>query len=523
MTRKILLLVLIVLAGLGGFWLLQPSETPIALDPSQTTVLAPQPGPKTLRLAVVGLPPALGNPYRGTGVPTIYTYRAMFEGLTFVTEDGGVEPLLATSWEKLDDLTWQFNLRKDVLFHNGKPFTADAVVFAVDYLTSPAASIEPIARDLGAIESAEAVDDHTVIIRTEVASPLLPALTEALLIVEPEHWKELGREGFAQHPIGTGPFKLVEWTEAKATLDAHREGWRPPKVDKLEIIALPDASSRVQAILSDRIDIAVAMSRDDILSIEAGGGRGDIGTSSSVLGVVFILTGIPEDHPLQDKRVRQALNYAVNKNAYIDALFGGLTKAASQPTTAASVGYNSDVQAYPYDPDKARALLDEAGYGDGFSFTAQVTIGGGASLAPAYQQVSADLLNVGVVMSLRTIPVQQLIRGIQEGEWRGEAFGMNYSAERTTDALRPLRLHSCIHRSPWYCNEEVTAKIEKAFATSDLEERTRLTEDIMASYHDEAAAIWMHEIIFFKALGPKVINFRQDHTVLNYHEIDLLP
>ncbi len=204
-------------------------------------------------------------------------------------------------------------------------------------------------------------------------------------------------------------------------------------------------------------------------------------------------------------------------------MFGGLTKAASQPTTAATVGYNADVKAYPYDPEKARALLKEAGYEDGFSFTAQVTIGGGASLAPAYQQVSADLLNVGVVMSVRTIPVQQLIRGIQEGEWRGEAFGMNYSAERTTDALRPLRLHSCIHRSPWYCDKEVTAKIEQAFATSDLDERRRLTEEIMADYHDEAAAIWMHEIIFFDALGPKVTNFQQDHTVLNYHEIDLLP
>lgn len=480
-------------------------------------------GDKILRLGVVGLPPVFGNPYRGTGVPTIYTYRAMFEGLTFVAENGDVKPLLATAWKQIDDLTWQFDLRRDVLFHNGTPFTAAAVVTAVDYLTGPDSGIEPIARDLGALESAEALDDHTVIIRTNVPSPLLPALVEALMIVEPNHWNSLGREVFALDPIGTGPFKLIDIGEAKATLAAHDTGWRPPQVDGLEIYALPDPSSRVQAILSDRIDIAVAMSRDDILAVETGGGRGDVGKTISVLGVSFVLSEIPADHPLQNRRVRQALNYAVNKDGYIEALFGGLTKAASQPSTPAGFGYNDDLAPYPYDPELARQILAEEGYPDGFNFIAEVTIGGGASLAPAYQQVAADLESVGVIMTLRTIPVQQLIRGIQEGDWKGQAFGMNYSSERTADSLRPLRLHSCIHRSPWYCDKALTAKIERAFATSDLTERQRLTEEVMADYRDNAPAIWMHEIVMFKALGPKVKNFRQDLTVLNYHEIDLAP
>ncbi len=510
------------MAVLGGaFWLLrtpdQAGETTASVN---RTAGQDQ---KTLRVGVVGLPPALGNPYRGTGVPTIYTYRSMFEGLTSVKEDGTVEPLLATSWEPVDELTWRFDLRRDVLFHNGTPFTADAVVNAVDYLTGPTAGIEPIARDLGALASAEAIDDHTVIIRTHVPAPLLPALTEALLIVEPDLWQSLGREAFALAPVGTGPFKLVEWADAKATLVAHTEGWRPPQVDALEFYAIPDAASRVQAILADRIDIAVAMSRDDILAIESGGGQGDIGETASVLGVVFILSQLDEGHPLLDKRVRQALNYAVNKEAYIDALFGEGTLPASQPATASAFGFNDEVEPYPYDQSRARALLAEAGYPDGFSFTAEVTIGGGASLAPSYQQVAADLLDIGVVMSLKTIPVQQLIRGIQEGEWRSEAFGMNYSAERTTDALRPLRLHSCIHRSPWYCDQALSDKILLAFGTSDLEERRVLTEDIMAAYHDEAPAIWMHEVVMYKGLGANVLNFRQDHTVLNYHEIDLAP
>lgn len=523
MNRTITILAgLAILIGAAIFFLGGPEGNRASTD-NQTEPQSKPNAQKILRLGVVGLPPTFGNPYRGTGVPTIYTHRTMFEGLTFVREDGDVQPLLAQSWQQIDDLTWTFDLRQDVVFHNGAPFTANAVVAAVDYLTSPEANIEPIARDLGALESAEAVDDHTVILRTNVAAPLLPALVEALLIVEPDQWRSLGREAFATDPVGTGPFKLVELSEAKATLTAHREGWRPPQVDGLEIYALPDPSSRVQAILSDRIDIAVAMSRDDILTIETGGGRGDVGTTISVLGVVFVLSEIPPDHPLQNKRVRQALNYAVNKDGYIDALFGGVTKAASQPSTSAGFGYNEALAPYPYDPERAKKILAEEGYGEGFSFIAEVTIGGGASLAPAYQQVAADLENVGVMMSLRTIPVQQLIRGIQEGDWKGQAFGMNYSAERTADSLRPVRLHSCIQRNPWYCDEVLTAKIKQAFATSDLDERRRLTEEVMADYRNNAPAIWMHEVVMFKALGPKVRNFRQDLTVLNYHEIDLVP
>ena len=156
----------------GGLLLLGPDDQPQQMDQAPVAAVEEE-TEQILRMGVVSLPPALGNPYRGTGVPTIYTYRAMFEGLTFVTEEGEVKPNLATAWQRIDDLTWQFDLRQDAVFHNGVPFTADAVVFAVNYLTSPEATVEPIARDLAAIESAEALDDYTVQINTEVPTTLV--------------------------------------------------------------------------------------------------------------------------------------------------------------------------------------------------------------------------------------------------------------------------------------------------------------------------------------------------------------
>ena len=507
----------------GLLWLLGPAQQPATMVVDDATVSSVQTEPLTLRLGVVSLPPALGNPYRGTGFPTIYTYRAMFEGLTHLTAEGEVIPRLATSWQRTDDLTWQFDLRQGVVFHNGEPFTADAVVFAVDYLTSDEGRVESVARDLGVLAGAEVVDDYTVLIRSDTPAPLLPALMESLLIVEPGQWTRLDREGFALEPVGTGPFKLAEWKEANARLVAHTEGWRQPKVDALEILALPDASTRVQAILSERADVVISMSLDDIKAIEASVGQGHISNNASVLGISIIFPQLPPDHPLQDVRVRQALNYAVNKEAYIEAFFGGYAQPASQPTIAGVFGYNESLAPYPYDPDRARALLAEAGYPDGFTFTAEVTIGGGASLAPSYQRVAADLLKVGVVMTLQTIPVQQLIRGIQEGDWRGEAFGMNFGAERTGDALRPLRLHSCINRSPWFCNETVDEMISAALQESDLEKRRLLTEDIMRYYHEQAPTIYMHEVVQFAGLGPRVNNYHEDYAVIAFDEVELTP
>jgi peptide/nickel transport system substrate-binding protein len=468
------------------------------------------------------VPPDKGYPYNATGIPTIYTYRAIFDGLTYVTDKGEVQPFLAVSWEQVDPVTWRFKLRDGVTFSNGKPFTADAVAFAVNYVARPGGEVDAISRELVSLASAVAEDELTVLIKTKRAEPLLPASLEQLLIVEPEAFQNLGRDGFAERPVGTGPFQAVKWDAARVELAAFKGSWRAPKVEKLEIIALPDTSSRVQAIQAGQIDIGVSLGYENQVALENAGARAHVSPTASTLAATFIFTYLPQDHPLQDKRVRQALNYAVDKEGYIRALFGGLTKPASQPTTAGGFGFNPDVKPYPYDPEKAKALLKEAGHEKGFSFTAQVTNGGGAALAEVYQQVAADLSRVGVTMNLQVISIAQLLRLTQEGSWSSEAFGMNFSAERTTDALRPTRMHSCLRPKPWYCNKALTEKIERAYNTADLDERRKLTQEIMAIYHDEAPGIWLHEVVMFEGLAKRVRNYKVDNTFIRYDLIDLV-
>jgi peptide/nickel transport system substrate-binding protein len=517
--RKTFLGLIAVVVLAAGWWFIQSPAPQETTAPSVTPQKAAS--PKTLRVGVLTLPPDKGYPYNSTGIPTIYTYRAIFDGLTYVTEAGQVEPFLATSWEQIDPLTWRFKLREGVTFSNGKPFTAEAVVFAVNYVARPGSEGDAISRELVGLDSAQVEGPYSVLIKTKRIEPLLPASLEQLLIVEPEAFKALGREGFAEAPVATGPFKVVKWDAARVEMDAFKGSWRAPKVDKLEIIALPETSSRVQAIEAGQLDVAVALGYENQVALEAAGARAHVSGTASTLAATFVLTYIPKNHPLQDKRVRQALNYAVNKDAYIAALFGGLTKPASQPTTPSGFGYNPDVTPYPYDPERAKKLLAEAGYPNGFSFTNQITNGGGAALAEVYQQVAADLAKVGVTMNLQVISIAQLLRLTQEGSWSSEAFGMNFSAERTTDALRPTRMHSCLRPKPWFCDKAITAKIEQAYNTGDLDARRKLTQEIMQAYHDEASGIWLHEVIMFEGLSKRVRNYRVDNTVIRYDQIEL--
>jgi peptide/nickel transport system substrate-binding protein len=515
MRKLIIALGLVAVAAAA--WFMVPRGAPA---PSEQRASVSS-GPKTLRVGVVTLPPDRGYPYNSTGIPTIYTYRAIFDGLTFVAADGQVLPYLATSWEQVDPLTWRFKLRQGVTFHNGVPFTADAVVFAIQFLTRPGAVIDAIARELVGIASAESEGPHSVLIKTTRPEPLLPASMEQLLMVEPGQFQRLGQEGFAAAPIGTGPFKVVRWDEAKIELAAFTESWRAPKVDTLEIIPVPETSARVQAILSNQIDIAVAMGHENIVELQQAGAAYHITPTNSVIAVTFIFPRLPPSHPLHDRRVRHALNYAVDKASYTQALFGGLVKPASQPATASGFGYDPSLTPYPYDPAKAKALLAEAGVPNGFSFTVELTPAGGTGLSETYQQVAADLAKVGVNMVIRTITLPQLLRGVQQGEWSGDAFNMNFSAERTRDSLRAVRMHSCINRNPWYCDKAVTDKIQTAYATGDLAVRERLTREIMAHYHDEAPGIWLHEVTLFEGLSKRVRDFQNDHTVIRYDLIEL--
>jgi peptide/nickel transport system substrate-binding protein len=473
------------------------------------------------RLAVYALPPGLGNPYTGTGLPSIFTWPAIFETLTVMGADGRLQPLLATAWERRDATTWRFELRRGVTFSDGEPFDATAVAHAFDYLTTVEGKATPVGRDLAVVAGHRVLDAHTIELVTREPAPLLPELVSSLRIVAPGQWRRLGPAGFAAAPVGTGPFVLERWQGAQVRLVRNARAWRPPRLDRLEIVELPDAASRVQGIQAGRIDVAVQLGPDDEEPLRAADARLVTRPAGGVLTLQFVTERA--NSPLRDVRVRQALNLATDREKIARVLFRGRTVAASQPAARQAFGYDPSLAPWPYDPARARRLLAEAGHAAGLALTAEVVIGAGANDALAYQSVAADLRAVGVDLTLRTIPASVLMRNVFGGGWRGDAFGMDYGSLPTLDALRPFRLHSCLWPKAWYCDPEVADLIKAARVELDEARRLVLTREVVRLSRDRAAALFLYEIVGFDALAPHVRGYRNAFGVIDYAALDVVP
>ena len=473
---------------------------------------------KHLRVALFAFPPAGANPFTGTSIPSILTLPAVFDGLTHLTREGELKPWLATSWQQEDLLTWRFDLRRDVMFSNGEPFDARAVAVAFGFLLSPAAVTVGAAREAEIIERVEARDPYTIFFITKRPSPILPRRLVATRFPATDHWQTLGPDRFANNPVGTGPFQVEDWTAGRIELTAFRESWRPPKVDRVSLLRLSEQASRVQALQSGAADIAVSLSADDRDAVALTGGTLIESRAAGIAGITFLTV---REGPLQNTKVRQALNYAVDKQVIVDRLMGGATVVAGQPVTQETLGYDPSIKPYPYDPARAKALLAEAGYADGFPMVIEVTSGAGVNSDAYYTKVAADLRAVGIEAKLKTISTQLLVQRVYSGEWDGDAFAMSMDTMPTLDALGPFRLHSCLWTEPWYCDPDDTPLIRAAESEMDPKKRLSMVRDLLRRYHEDPPAIYMFQMVGFTGIAPHVRNFKSDFGVYNYHDVDI--
>ncbi len=475
---------------------------------------------KTLRVAVDALPRFLGHPYGSTARPTIFTTSAVYDGLIKFDAQGTMRSWLAVSWENVDQVTWRFTLRDGVTFSNGKPLTSDAIVNTVDWLTSPPSARDGVRGEIPFLKSVRVIDDLTADVVTTIPVPIMPRFSGSLVMAEPDAFRALGHQGYAENPVGTGPFKVDEWRSNRISLSAFRESWRPAKFDRLEVLAMPSISGRVQALLAGQVDVALTLGPDERTTIEGAGHRLLSWVDPSVTAVSFITTN---EGPVQNMKVRQALNYAVNKEAIIENLFDSSTVAATQGVSHQAYGYNPDLEPYPFDPDRAQTMLDEEGFGNGFTFELITQIGMG-SQSLVFQQVAADLARVGVIMEIRQLPASAYLDAVlREADHGGaNAHATIWPAWPIFDALRPLLMHSCQRQPPWHCDRNIQPKIDEALVEWDPERGLELRHELMAYYRETAPAIFLYETPEFVGLSKRVTGYHQLHGHIAYHEIDLL-
>lgn len=476
---------------------------------------------QSVRIGLASLPPANGNPFMSSSRTSWYTWRAVFDTLTELGPNVAPAPALAVSWTNTAPNTWIVKLRPATAFSNGEPVNASAVIATIRYLQSPDAAQEAVARETASIKSVRELDPLTLEFVTHEPDPMFARQLATLPVVPPVYWAKVGRESFAAAPIGTGPYIVESWGKTRITLKANPSSWRAPKSARAEIVALPETSTRVQALLSGRVELASEIGPEDIEPIEAEGFTVYQRPASSVYVVAFNNIA---DGPFKDARVRQALNYAVDRPAISQIIMHGLVPPASQVTPRSNPEYDKSLAPYPYDPAKAKALLAAAGYPKGFSFVIELSSGTtGSHYNAMFQKIAEDLAAVGVKMELRPIPWSQYVRGVQLGEWKSQAFGFEYETLPTGETLRPFRLHSCTWPHPWYCDESLTPVIAEAKHTFDPARRLELVHRILREYSDKAAALMLMEPLGLDGVSPKLKGYDQANGIIPYEKLTVEP
>ena len=290
---------------------------------------------------------------------------------TLIQRDDNMQlkPGLAVSWRNVDPLTWEIKLRSGVKFHNGEPFDARSVKFTLERLSTPGdkAGGHVMFSSFGGIERVDAVDPLTVTIKTKRPDPVLPARlaqTFGAQMIPAEYTAKAGYPGLAKNPVGTGPYKLVQWLKDDRTiLEANKDYWGgAPAIQRVVWRVIPDDLARVSALQAGEVQVIVRVPPDQVPAIEKRGGLRVERVLGNVTNV-FTVCGIKKDTgPLADKRMRQAIAYSIDQKSIIDNLFRGLAAPLGQGAPSTDFGFNPAIKPYPYDPAKAKALLGELGY-----------------------------------------------------------------------------------------------------------------------------------------------------------------
>lgn len=472
-----------------------------------------QPAQQQLRVAVQDLPPSRGNPFGGRSLPSTFVWDAIFEPLVRISADGSPEAALALSWELVDPTLWRFKLRPNVKFHNGEPFNADAVVATVAWLNTTAGRATPVGTETRDMVGATKVDDLTVEIKTSRPNPLLPNQMSMVFIVEPKAWTA-GVDAFAQAPIGTGPFQLESFGAGAASLVAAKDSWRKANVQRLRIIGLPERAARLQALLSGQVEIAFNLAPDQMPQIKGGGHTVLSTPAPQVMSFAFITEG--KDTPLKDPRVRVALNHAVNKQAIADILLNGLGKPASQAGTPAAFGYDPDLKPIAYDPARAKALLAEAGFPNGFEMVLEVVVDSFPADNEIYQQAASDLTAVGVKTELRQIRFPEWLKKFLNGGWEGLGYGSSWNTAPHMDAVRPFLIFSCLKKPTFFCDQSVVPLINSALQEFDPAKRKATLLQLNRETQKNPPALFLVEQVDVAGVSPRVDGFRYINRTVYY-------
>lgn len=335
------------------------------------------------------------DPHVGKETPAVTVTCQIFDTLLTMDENNEPAPLLAESYEQVDDRTWKFKLREDVKFHDGEPMTAEDVVFSINR----AKESNYVSYVIDAVSEVSSEDDYTVILKTEEPySPLLSALTVPFTAIVPKHVVEADEEGFQMNPIGTGAYKFTEWKQGEyVKMEANEDYFLgAPKTKNLQMKVVPEASQRVISIETGEADLAYNVSANDAKRVSEDDNL-QLFTASSQSVSYLTLNG--NDERFADERVRQAIRYAIDNKMLVETMLYGAGEPAYSVAPPNAFGFSEKVVPYEFNLEKAKQLMADAGYPDGFKCNLSVT--DDSVKGEICQVIQSQLKEIGIECSIQ--------------------------------------------------------------------------------------------------------------------------
>jgi peptide/nickel transport system substrate-binding protein len=412
---------------------------------------------------------------------------------TLLTRDKQLQlvPALATSYKLVSDKVWEAKLRQGVKFHNGEPFDANAVKFSFERINRPDFK-SPQKGWFGTIERVEVVDPYTVRFHTKVPDPAMPARMTLMYQVPPKYVTQVGDAQANLKPVGTGPFKFVEWTKNERIVveanDAHWSG--KPAVRRATWRPIPELGSRIAALQTGQADLIVNVPPDQIQALQANKSI-RIEKIPSCRIISFAIAQI-KGGPIADRRVRQALNYAVDMQGILDAVLLGNGKRINSWMPPNVWGYDPSIPFYEYNPKKAKELLAEAGQSN-ITLTLQAPNGRWAMDKDIAQAVAGQLTENGIKTNIKIIAEWgAYVRSILDHKTEDIAMNGWCLPSLEPDHWVTPNLHTGEPVSQ-YGNPDVDKLMEQARAEMNVEKRKQLYSQLLRLIKDEAPYIFGYQ------------------------------
>jgi peptide/nickel transport system substrate-binding protein len=493
----------VVILGLGG-------AAPAVAQPAGTLVVGLVAEPVNL------------DPAQVTDLNSNRVGRRIAETLvTFPEESTQIVPGLAETWTiSRDGLRYTFKLRKGIAFHDGSALNAEAVKFSIERQINPEHPFNKLGKYpfanffFGNVKAVEVVDESSVefVLKEPRASFLAVLTAGAASIVSPTAVRKFGAD-YAVQPVGTGPFRFVSWDRGqRVVLEKNPKYWKfPVKVDRVIYRPIVEDQARLTELLTGSLDLIVGTPPDFVGQLES---NPKVTLLKQVGAHVWYLGINSQKGPLGDKRVRQALNYAVNKDAIVRDVLKGTGSLSRGPVLPNTWAADSGLKPYPYDPERAKKLLAEAGYPNGFSTTLWVPESGSGMQSPVAMStvIQSNLKAVGVNVAMQTFEWGAYLAKLRSKEQ--ELFALSWMAgnEDPDMVMYPL-----LHSSQWtpdgpnralYKNEKFDELLHQARLTTDQAKRADLYRQAQRILVDDPPWIFIDHEIQTAAHSKRVQGFK---------------